>query len=88
MLKLQSKKLVNIYIINRFFHWFIIGMIIPIIALYQIEKGLDLFQIGITGGFYSGTILLLELPTGALADEMGRKNIYLISQIFSVNVPL
>ncbi|MBN2396214.1 MAG: MFS transporter, partial [Candidatus Atribacteria bacterium] len=39
----------------------------------------NLFQIGISMAIYSGTIVLLELPTGGLSDTIGRKKVYLIS---------
>ncbi len=50
-------------------------------ALLQLEKGLNLFQIGIVAAIYGGTVILLELPTGGLADAIGRKRVYLISLV-------
>ena len=67
--------------LNQGFHWFIIGLIIPITALLQLEKRLDLFQIGIVMAVYGTTVILLELPTGGLADAIGRKRVYLISLV-------
>jgi DHA1 family quinolone resistance protein-like MFS transporter len=75
----NKQKLLKIFIINQTFHWFIVGIIVPVIALLQLEKGLNLFQIGISMAIYSGTIVLLELPTGGLSDTIGRKKVYLIS---------
>ena len=60
-------------------HWFIVGIFIPVNALLVVEKGLDLFQLGVVLAFYSGATLLLELPTGGLADSFGRKKVYLLS---------
>lgn len=51
----------------------------PVIALLQLEKGLNLFQIGISMAIHSGTVVILELPTGGLSDTIGRKKVYLIS---------
>jgi len=79
----MRKKLLFIYALNQTFHWFIVGLLIPVMALLQLEKGLDLFQIGITIAVYSGTVILLELPTGGLADAIGRKRVYLISLVMS-----
>jgi len=75
----NKQQLLKIFIINQTFHWFIVGIIVPVIALLQLEKGLNLFQIGISMAIYSGTIVLLELPTGGLSDTIGRKKVYLIS---------
>jgi DHA1 family quinolone resistance protein-like MFS transporter len=79
----MRKKLLFIYALNQTFHWFIVGLLIPVMVLLQLEKGLDLFQIGITIAVYSGTVILLELPTGGLADAIGRKRVYLISLVMS-----
>lgn len=76
---MNKQQLLRIFILNQTFHWFIIGIIVPVIALLQIEKGLNLFQIGISMAIYSGTIVFLELPTGGLSDTIGRKKVYLIS---------
>jgi MFS family permease len=38
-------------------------------------RGLSLFEIGLLMGGYSLTIVLLEVPTGGLADTMGRKRV-------------
>jgi DHA1 family quinolone resistance protein-like MFS transporter len=79
----SRKKLLFVYTLNQTFHWFIVGLLIPVMALLQLEKGLDLFQIGITMAIYSGTVIFLELPTGGLADAIGRKRVYLISLMMS-----
>jgi predicted MFS family arabinose efflux permease len=75
----NKQQLLKIFIINQTFHWFIVGIMVPVIALFQLEKGLNLFQIGISMAIYSGTVVILELPTGGLSDTIGRKKVYLIS---------
>ena len=76
---MNKQQLLKIFIINQTFHWFILGIILPVIALLQLEKGLNLFQIGISMAICSGTVVILELPTGGLSDTIGRKKVYLIS---------
>ena len=76
---MNKQQLLKIFIINQTFHWFVVGLIVPVIALLQLEKGLNLFQIGISMAICSGTIVILELPTGGLSDTIGRKKVYLIS---------
>ncbi|MCG7841484.1 MAG: MFS transporter [Methanomassiliicoccales archaeon] len=73
-----------VYVVNQTLHWFIVGITLPIIVLYIISKGLDLFQAGLILSIYSGTIILLELPTGGLSDAIGRKRVYLYSLAVSV----
>lgn len=73
------RRLITVASLNQASHWFIIGLFIPVMTLFQLEKGLNLFQIGVTIAVYSGTVILLELPTGGLADAIGRKRVYLLS---------
>ncbi|WP_199614090.1 MFS transporter [Paenibacillus alkalitolerans] len=77
----NSRQLVRVYIINQSLHWFIIGMLIPVITLFKLEKGMNLLEIGWIAACYSATVMLLELPTGGLSDALGRKRVYLISLV-------
>jgi len=73
-----------IYIVNQGVHWFIVGLTLPVMILYLTSKGLDLFQAGLVISVYSGTIILLELPTGGLSDSVGRKKVYQYSLAISL----
>jgi len=61
-----KRKLLFVFTFNQTIHWFIVGLMIPVIALFQMEKGLNLFQIGINMALYSAAVILFELPTGGL----------------------
>ncbi len=50
------------------------GTILPLFAIYFRDAGLTLFQLALLAFIFEGTILLLELPTGVLADLKGRVN--------------
>jgi DHA1 family quinolone resistance protein-like MFS transporter len=73
------------FIVNQSIHWSMIGIIFPVLSLAIIEKGLDYFQLGILMAVYSGVTVLLELPTGGLADSVGRKRVYLFSLVASLS---
>lgn len=60
-------------------HWLIVGLIIPILALFQLERGLSLIQIGLNMAICGGTTIILEIPSGILADLLGQKKVYLLS---------
>ena len=73
---------------NLSFHWFAMGIIIPIMTLFLLEKGLTLLQIGIAFAVYSAATVLLELPTGGLADSIGVESSIILSsfpELFSVD---
>jgi MFS family permease len=49
----------------------------------MVFKGMSLWQIGIVEGIYHLTSLLCEVPTGALADLLGRRKVILVGRICS-----
>lgn len=76
---MTHRRLLIIYSVHQTLHWFETGLIVPIFTLLQLEKGLNLFQIGLTVAVLSGTVIAFELPTGGLADSIGRKKVYIYS---------
>lgn len=52
-------------------------------VLYMVYKGLPLWQIGIVEGIFHLTSFLFEVPSGALADLFGRKNVIIAGRICS-----
>lgn len=81
---MNKKQLSVLAIINLSFHWFAIGIIIPVMTLYLLEKGLNLIQVGTVFACYGAATVLLELPTGGLADSIGRKKVYILSLLFLI----
>lgn len=67
----------GLFILNQGIHWSIVGVIFPVLSLAIIAKGMNYFQLGILMAVYSGATVVLELPTGGLADSLGRKTVYL-----------
>ncbi|MEK7653441.1 MAG: MFS transporter [Patescibacteria group bacterium] len=53
------------------------SFIVPITILYYLARGLSYFEIGLLESIFLCASFALEIPTGALADRIGRK--YVIS---------
>jgi MFS family permease len=53
----------------------------PFFILFLLEKGLDFAAIGLLIGFREIAINLLEIPTGALADVLGRRRCMISSML-------
>ncbi|MCA9929586.1 MAG: MFS transporter, partial [Anaerolineales bacterium] len=77
--------MVTVKQIKRTYYWaislFWLATALPIalqVLLLQ-ARGFTLFQLGIGMAVYSLTIVLLEVPTGGLADAVGRKRVALIA---------
>ncbi len=79
MNKKQLKKFGILFLL----HAFQAGIIAPVISLLFLSKGIQISQLAIIMGVYAGTVLLLEVPTGVLADLFGRKKIFLLAIVFS-----
>lgn len=69
---------------------FLIGMLelaiavpMPVLVLHMSGRGLDLAIIGLAFTIRAVLVVLLELPTGGLADAIGRRPVALASQLFT-----
>jgi len=69
------------YLIISLF-WLAVALPLALIVLLVQSRGLDLFQVGLVMGAYALTIVLLEVPTGGLADAIGRKWVTVIAYGF------
>jgi len=59
---------------------FAIWLPLPVLILHMTDRGIDLAMIGIAFAIRAVLVVLLEIPTGGLADAIGRKPIALASQ--------
>lgn len=75
---------VKLYSLIVFLRSFSTGLLVPVLSLLLIDKGASLSNISIIAGIYSLTVVILELPTGILADVIGRKKIFCLSLIVSL----
>lgn len=57
---------------------------LPITTIYYQQKGLNFVQINSLWGIITGTIFLMEIPTGVLADKLGRKTSIIIGLLIQV----
>lgn len=69
----RSFTLFRVFFSARFYY--------PVYALLFLDYGLTLAQFGILNGIWAATIVLLEVPSGALADTLGRRNLLLVAGI-------
>ena len=56
----------------------------PVYALIFFDHGLTLEQFGFLNAIWAATIVLFEVPSGALADTLGRKKLLVIASICMV----
>lgn len=64
--------------------WLPAGFLGPIIMLIPISRGLSLAELGLAFSVQGFVIVVLELPTGGLADSLGRRPVLLLASVFSI----
>lgn len=56
----------------------------PIFAVIQLDYGLSLEQFAILNAIWAVSIVVLEVPSGALADKIGRKRMVVLAAVLMV----
>ena len=67
------------YYVITFIVWFATALPLSLSVLLAQARGIGLAQVGLALGVYSLTIVVLEVPTGGLADAAGRKRVALLA---------
>ncbi|HEX7040754.1 MAG TPA: MFS transporter [Trueperaceae bacterium] len=61
-----------------------IALPMPVLILHMTGRGLDLALVGLAFTVRALLVVMLELPTGGLADAIGRRPVALASQLFTL----
>ena len=64
--------------------WFPVGLIIGLVTLLMLERGLSLSQVAFAIAAQGIVLLALELPTGGLADALGRRPVLITAGIVAI----
>lgn len=69
----------HIYSLIMFLNSYLTGLLTPVLSLALIDKGASLSNLSIILGLYALSVILLELPSGIMADVFGRKKTFVLS---------
>lgn len=72
------------YLILHGLRWLPTGLMIPVLMLLLLERGLTLPQVGLAAAAQGLVVLALELPTGGLADALGRKPVLVGAMVINL----
>ena len=72
------------FLVLRGLRWLPTGLQIPITVLLLTQRGFSLGQIGVITAAQGVMVLLLELPTGSLADAIGRRPVLLAATVLEL----
>lgn len=84
MTALDARSILRRFLVLRAMRWFPTGLLIPVVVLFLVDRGLSLGQIGVAFAAQGLVVLLLELPTGGLADAIGRRRVLLLANLFEL----
>jgi MFS family permease len=79
MTTLDARSIRRRYLALIGLRWLPTGLLIPIMVLLALSRGLSLTEIGIVFSLQGLVVLFLELPTGGLADALGRRPTLLLA---------
>jgi MFS family permease len=72
------------YVWLQALRWLPIGFLAPLLVLFLVDRGLTLGEVGPVLAVYGITTAVLELPTGGLADTIGRRPVLLLSAALNI----
>jgi MFS family permease len=67
--------------------WFQVGLQVPVLILLLQARGLDLTSVGVVFAVYGLMTALFELPTGGLADVLGRRHVLIAATVVELLAP-
>ena len=74
---MNPDRLTRHFILLRALRWLPIGVVLPFMILTPDARGLSIGAIGAVFAVHSAVAIMLEVPSGALADALGRRRIML-----------
>ena len=73
-----SRRVVVVYVVSGGLFTLAASLIWGVNTLFLLDAGLDIFQVMLVNAAFSAGSVLFEVPTGVVADTIGRKASYLI----------
>lgn len=64
--------------------WLPTGLLIPVTTLLMLERGLGLAEVGLVVAGQGIVVLFLELPTGGVADTLGRRPVLILASVLAL----
>jgi len=80
----NAQKVRRRFLVLRGLRWLPTGLLVPVLVLVLLDRGLSLTQLGVVFAGQGLMVLVLELPTGGLADAIGRRTVLLVATVFEV----
>lgn len=82
-LALSSSEARRRFLVLVALRWLSTGLVIPVSVLLMLSRGLSLGEVGVATAMQGVVAFVLELPTGGLADSLGRRRVLLAAAVFA-----
>jgi MFS family permease len=73
----SQERLTRHFILLRALRWLPLGLVLPFLTITPVDRGLSLGQVGAAFAVHSAVAIVLEVPSGVLADTLGRRRVLL-----------
>lgn len=77
-------RLVGRFVALTALSWLPTGLTLPVLVILMQDRGLSLGQVGAVAATAGLVVMLFELPTGGLADAVGRRPVLLAAAVFDL----
>ena len=74
---MSGERLTRNFVLLRALRWLPLGLVLPFLTITPVDRGLSLAQVGAAFAVHGAVALLLEVPSGVLADTLGRRRVLL-----------
>lgn len=64
--------------------WLATGLLMPVALLLPLERGLTIAEVGLAMAAQGVVVLVMEIPSGALADSWGRRPVFIASGVAAI----
>jgi MFS family permease len=81
---LSADRLTRRFVFLRALRWLPVGLVLPFLVITPEARGLSLGAIGAVFAVHSAVAIALEVPSGALADAIGRRRVLLAGASLTV----
>lgn len=80
-MRISATQLKRAYLVILALRWLPVGVAVALSVLVMLDRGITLAQVGLLYGAHGATVAVLELPTGGLADAIGRRPVVVLSAV-------
>jgi len=81
---MTAARLTRHFVLLRALRWLPVGLVLPFMVITPEARGLSIGEIGAVFAVHSVVAIVLEVPSGALADTVGRRRVMLAGAALTV----